>query len=71
MSLLIPKPFDLGYGHAADGDLRQCIPNFFELGWLNYRDDEFHGSSGRRLTESGRLSLDPKFAEMQTAVTQP
>jgi len=43
MSLLIPEPFDLGYGHASDADLRQCIPHFFELEWLDDGDDEFHG----------------------------
>ena len=56
MSLLIPESFDLGYGHASDADLRQCIPHFVELEGLDDGDDEFHGMApGCRLAESGGL----------------
>jgi hypothetical protein len=60
MPLLIPKSFDLGYDHAADAELRQCIPHFFELEWLNDGDHEFHRiAPSCRFGESGGLGLAP------------
>ena len=39
----ISEPLDLGYGHASDADLRQCVPHFVELEGLDDGDDEFMG----------------------------
>jgi hypothetical protein len=43
MPLLMAESLDLGYGHAGDTGLCQCIPDFIEFEWLDDGDDEFHG----------------------------
>src|SRR5215471_10118575 len=40
--LLSPVAFDFRYGHSAYPEPAQRLPDFVELEWLDYRDDEFH-----------------------------